>query len=55
MSIYSKSLINGGFLYLSGFYKDDAKSLLELASKLNLKFVDSKEANNWTCLKFIKY
>jgi ribosomal protein L11 methyltransferase len=55
ISIYSKSLINGGFLYLSGFYKDDVKSLLELASKLNLKFVDSKEANNWTCLKFIKY
>ena len=54
MKTYSESLEKNGELYLSGFYKEDLKLIIETCNKFNLKFVENKERNNWVASKFIK-
>ncbi len=54
MEAYSKNLIKGGELYLSGFYKEDLPLITDTCNKLGLEFVENKERNNWIAAKFYK-
>jgi len=53
LPVYAESLLNGGELYLSGFYKEDLPLLIEACNNLDLSFVDNKERNNWVAVKFV--
>lgn len=52
---YSASLIEGGELYLSGFYDGDDLALILKAAKNNhLVFESKKVTDNWCAAKFVK-
>ncbi len=51
---YSKKLITGGKLFLSGFFTTDVDELKEIAKKLDLKFVSSKKENEWAMMMLEK-
>ena len=50
---YKESLLEGGELYLSGFYSEDLPLIKEACNKLGLRFVDNKERLNWIAGKFV--
>ncbi|MBW1298559.1 50S ribosomal protein L11 methyltransferase [Aquimarina litoralis] len=47
ISIYAETLQTNGFLFLSGFYKEDLKMITEECAANDLEFVDSLNRNNW--------
>jgi len=49
---YRESLNPNGLIFLSGFYVEDLNTIKKTCNKLNLKFVDNKERNNWVAAKF---
>ena len=52
METYTKSLNEGGELYLSGFYIEDLPIITETCNNLGLEFVENKEKNKWVAAKF---
>ncbi|NBW33255.1 MAG: 50S ribosomal protein L11 methyltransferase [Cytophagia bacterium] len=54
MPIYVQVLNEGGQLWLSGFYAEDAEVLLERASALGLEPFAQAEMNRWTTLLLVK-
>jgi ribosomal protein L11 methyltransferase len=50
---YSR-LMEGGELFLSGFYKEDIPVIIEKAEKYRFKFLTLKTKNNWVAIKFSK-
>ena len=54
MSLYSKKIIPGGKLLLSGFLIEDEETILKAANKNNLEIFKKKNKENWLCLAFIK-
>lgn len=51
---YSRSLMTGGTLCLSGFYKSDVAILTEKAQSLGLQPAGQIEQDEWVSLKFVK-
>ena len=54
MKNYSKALLKGGYIYFSGFYKDDLSDIKEEANGCGLSFVNNLEKNDWIAAIFIK-
>lgn len=54
ISSYSKVLIKGGVLLLSGFYETDISILKDCCEAESLSLLEEKERDNWRALKFIK-
>lgn len=50
---YAACLVNGGVLYLSGFYIDDLPDLTEACDQYNLKFKKNIEKNKWVAAKYV--
>lgn len=46
-AIYSTKLNPNGYLFLSGFYTEDANDILQHYEKLNFQFIEQKSLNNW--------
>jgi len=51
---YASVLNNEGFLFMSGFYREDIPAITEECVKHNLEFVHSESKDNWAVVKFIK-
>jgi ribosomal protein L11 methyltransferase len=51
---YYSSLMPGGDLILSGFYKEDIPVIIEKAEKNDFRFLTLKTKNNWVAIKFRK-
>ncbi len=51
---YAKTLLEGGFIYFSGFYSSDLSDIIEEAKKHGLEFVRNLEKNNWIAAEFKK-
>ncbi len=49
---YVKKLNTNGTLLLSGFYKSDLMEIISMCEQFALKFVSSKEKNNWVAAIF---
>jgi ribosomal protein L11 methyltransferase len=54
MKYYSEALLKGGYIYFSGFYKNDLPDIKEEALKCGLNFISKLEKNNWIAAVFIK-
>jgi ribosomal protein L11 methyltransferase len=54
MTQYVKKLKKDGRLILSGFYRDDAKMIIDAAHKNGMIFENELEKNNWISISFIK-
>ncbi len=54
MVIYEASMVQGGQLWLSGFYTEDHGVLLQEAGKLGLVCIGSAALNQWSTLLFEK-
>lgn len=54
MEEYSKSLVENGVLFVSGFYTEDIPQIEKKANECGLNMLFSKEKNNWAVVKFIK-
>jgi ribosomal protein L11 methyltransferase len=54
MPVYSKLLLPGGPLVLSGFYTEDLPILQEKATECGLTFQNSRSKNNWVSAIFLK-
>ncbi len=50
LPVYSKKLISGGKLFLSGFFTTDVDELKEVCEKLDLKFISFKKENEWAMM-----
>ncbi|HLT52129.1 MAG TPA: 50S ribosomal protein L11 methyltransferase [Arenibacter sp.] len=50
---YAKCLVQGGILFLSGFYKEDIPQISERCREVGLKFENNLENNNWVAVKFV--
>jgi ribosomal protein L11 methyltransferase len=53
MEVYSKNLVSGGSLVLSGFFPADAPMLIKEASANGLSLTESQERDGWSCLLFV--
>jgi len=53
MATYRACLVEGGQLFLSGFYSEDLKLIKETCTNLGFSFVSNKERNNWIAAKFV--
>lgn len=53
LDAYVACLNSNGFLFLSGFYKDDISLITEKCNILGLNHVDILEQNHWVALKFV--
>ncbi|MDW8296225.1 MAG: 50S ribosomal protein L11 methyltransferase [Raineya sp.] len=51
---YSKLLIEGGFLLLSGFYENDLADIQQKCEENHLKLVRTKNKNHWVATVFEK-
>ena len=51
---YSRSLKNGGLLFVSGFYLEDMPMLVGTAAGAGLEYVSHDSIDNWCCIKFTK-
>lgn len=51
--VYSKCLVKGGILFLSGFYKVDIPSITEKCGEVGLKFENNLEKNDWVAVKYV--
>jgi ribosomal protein L11 methyltransferase len=54
MPAYSKSLLSGGLLLMSGIYEQDFETIKECAEKNGFRFQQKSEKNNWIAVLFIK-
>lgn len=54
MGAYSAVLNNKGFLFLSGFYKEDLEIISKTAFENDLEFVSFEIKNNWTAAHYLK-
>lgn len=54
MQDYSLALVDGGELYISGFYASDVDVLVEEARKNGLEYVKHNSLNDWTTVTFVK-
>jgi len=54
MDAYTKGLIEGGDLLLSGFFSSDKDILLEASSKLGFELSYQETKNDWTMLHLVK-
>ena len=54
MSTYSRGLVPGGILIISGFYTQDLPMLIEEAERQSLKFEYDLVKDNWVSAKFTK-
>ncbi len=54
MASYAKIISPQGLLYMSGFYEEDEKTILNAASGLGFHFMEKKSKNNWIALKLMK-
>jgi ribosomal protein L11 methyltransferase len=54
MHEYSKRIIDGGMLLLSGFYTEDVPIIVKSALENGLISVAQTEKNRWTCIKLKK-
>lgn len=52
MKTFRSVLNDGGLLILSGFYEEDASTLLTKAQEFGLQEIGKRTDNNWTCLVF---
>ena len=50
--VYANALYEGGTLFLSGFYSDDLPVIRERGEEQHLRFVGTREKNNWMVVKF---
>lgn len=50
---YINKVNPGGAIFLSGFLSSDRDEIMNLATKLGLKFAKLTEADNWLAMKFI--
>ncbi|WP_297793840.1 50S ribosomal protein L11 methyltransferase [uncultured Eudoraea sp.] len=53
ISIYSKHLVKGGILLLSGFYKEDLALISKECAAQGLSFQENLEKNNWVAAKYV--
>ncbi|MAP55371.1 50S ribosomal protein L11 methyltransferase [Altibacter sp.] len=53
MARYKDSFLEGGTLYLSGFYEEDLPVIKACCNNLGFQFVDNKKKNNWIAAKFV--
>ena len=51
---YSRSLKNGGLLFVSGFYVEDMPMLVGTAAGAGLEYASHDSIDNWCCIKFVK-
>lgn len=51
--IYAKCLVQGGILFLSGFYREDIPLISEKCGEVGLKFENNLEKNNWVAVKYV--
>jgi len=51
MAVYTKHLKNGGYLYMSGFYKEDIPVIEKELISQGLSLESMAEKNNWVVLK----
>lgn len=54
MQCYADSLVDGGRLFLSGFFTSDNEELISIAKNCNLALDKSFQDENWSCLTFVK-
>ncbi len=54
MEEYSKRIVPGGYLFLSGFYASDVPQLQEAAARLGIALHGQTEKGPWTCLRLRK-
>lgn len=54
MKYYANALVEGGYIYFSGFYSVDLSDIEVEATKYGLKLTDNLENNNWAAAVFIK-
>lgn len=54
MPTYAKTLIDGGELWLSGFYADDIPHLAKAAEAVGLHHVETRNTNEWQWLRLKK-
>lgn len=52
--LYSNCLLNGGNLFLSGFYTEDIPAIEEKCKEHGLMMKEQLERENWTALSFVK-
>lgn len=54
LETYVNHLNKNGYLYLSGFYKEDFESIKQEAEKQKLTFLKHLEKSKWIAAKFVK-
>ncbi len=54
MKYYANTLLEGGYIYFSGFYLSDLLDIETEARKYGLKFINKLENNNWIAATFVK-
>ena len=54
MKYYIDTLLEGGYIYFSGFYLNDLKDIQAEAEKYGLEMINKLEKNNWIATVFIK-
>jgi ribosomal protein L11 methyltransferase len=54
MQCYADCLVDGGRLFLSGFFTSDNEELISIAKNCNLALDKSFQDENWSCLTFVK-
>ena len=54
LETYSSCLLEGGDILLSGFFVTDEEVLKKRANEVGLRFVGSRNRNNWAMLRFAK-
>lgn len=52
LPVYTHALEKGGFLLLSGYYRDDLPELRKTTETLGLEYLDSRERTSWTAALF---
>lgn len=53
ISVYSRHLVKGGVLLLSGFYKEDLNLISTECATYGLSFQENLEKNNWVAAKYV--
>jgi ribosomal protein L11 methyltransferase len=54
MKYYAAALIEGGYIYFSGFYADDLHDITIEARKCGLQYINNLENSNWVASAFLK-
>ena len=54
MKYYANPLLEGGYIYFSGFYSNDLSDIEAEASNYGLRLINNLENNNWAAAVFKK-